>query len=148
MRIAVLVIAVAALAAGIATSVSASPEPSGLYLNVANGARVMKTPGKNSVYMVDRGVLRHVHYDAYVRLWEGWGGITLVNAIPETAVGEPVRGSTRLVQVKGEREIWFIDNDRVRRHLRSFRLTRFSKKKVQAITAEELEKYHEGRPLS
>ena len=146
MRTLTLVAALVAFGAGLATTVNASSEPKGIYLHVTNGSRV-KTPRKNSVYMIDGGILRHVHYAAYTRLWEGWGGIVLVNEIPESSIGEPIRGTSRLVQVPGERAVWFIDNDRVRRSVPSFYAPRFSRKKVEKITREALLEYGEGPHL-
>lgn len=136
----------AALATVGATSAGAGSEATGLYLHVANGARV-KTAGKTCVYFVDRGVLRPVTYAAYRQLWSGWPGIELVTEIPETSVGETLRAGTRLVQVPGERAVWFIDNDRLRRWVPSFAPAEFSWNKVQKITAEELEQYQQGPDL-
>ncbi len=146
MRTLILAISLVAFGAGLAATVNASSEPKGIYLHVTNGARV-KTRRKNSVYMIDCGILRHVHYAAYKRLWEGWGGIALVNEIPESSIGEPIRGTSRLVQVSGERAVWFIDNDRVRRWVPSFYPPKFSRKKVEKITREALLEYEEGPHL-
>jgi len=152
MRTLTLAITFALVGAALATTVHAtSSAPAGMYLHVTNGGRV-KTPQKTAVYMVDRGVLRHVHYAAYTRLWDRWGGITLVNEIPATSVGEPIRGTTRLVRIAGERAVWYIDNDRVRRSVPTFYASgiyapKFSGKKVEAISRESLLAYEEGPEL-
>ena len=145
MRIPILVGVVLVLALGTTMSVQASSDPAGIYLEMANGSRVKGR--KTAVYFVDQGVLRHVHYKAYRRLWRGWGGIAHVNRIPEAAVGEPMRGTCRLVRVPGKRHVWFIDNDRVRRWVPSFAVSQFSWAKVGQITAEALADYEQGPDL-
>lgn len=118
----------------------------GIYLELTNGSR-LKTPDSTAVYFVDDGVLRHIHYEAYVAMWSGWSGIAHVNQVPESAIGEPVRGSSRLVRVPGERAVWFIDNDRVRRWVPTFAYAQFSWSKVQEISDEELQRYELGPDL-
>ena len=84
MRSLTLPIGLVLLGAALATTVHASSSaPEGMYLLVKNGARI-KTPRKTAVYMVDRGMLRHVHYAAYKRLWAGWGSGRCATSVGRT----------------------------------------------------------------
>lgn len=147
-QIAVFAVVVATVSVlGLTRPGEAGSEVNGVYLQVVDGSRV-KANGRTAVFFVDDGVLRHIHYDAYVRLWSGWKGIVHVTQVPETAIGEPVRGTSRLVRVPGERAVWFLDNDRVRRWVPTFEHAQFDGAKVGKITAEELERYEIGSDLN
>ena len=125
---------------------AASSEVDGLYLEVRNGQRV-KPYDDAGVYLVDRGVLRHLTYETYTRLFDGWGGICTINELPATVLGEKLTDHTRLVKTSKKTTVWLIDNGRVRRAFDSpkfFGANGFAWSKVQLVSESELEEYPIG----
>ena len=68
---------------------SADPVEDGIYLKVSEGTLV-RAADDARVFMVDRGVLRHITGNAFERLYRNFGVVTTIVEIPEHLVGEPV----------------------------------------------------------
>lgn len=122
------------------TRTSADPVAAGMYLKVAEGTLV-KGPDDPRVYLVDRGVLRHVSGTAFGRLYAGFGGICTVIEVPEYLVGEPLGEGTRLVRAEGDAHVWLVDNGRTKRHVSDipvFDRYGFAWRHVQIVAPEQI----------
>ncbi len=131
----------------------ATAEPDGargIHLELVNGQRV-KTLDNTAVYVVDRGILRHVTYPAYTRMFSGWGGIAHVAEIPDSWVGERLGMGTEIVRVHGEKTVWLIDNERTRRAFTTAALfgpNGFSWSKVKIVEQEWIQRFPRGPDFS
>ena len=147
--LAVAALAAATLIGGFALGrapAAASGVPHGLYLEVRNGQRV-KPWNSDAVFLVDRGVLRHITYDAYTALFDGWGGIATINEAPATVIGEGLGKGTRLVKSPSRTTVYLIENDRLLRAFdsaRCFGANGFSWGKVRKISDAALAEYETG----
>jgi len=118
----------------------------GVDQRLVEGSRV-KTATRTCVYFVDGGRLRPMRYAAYKNLFSGWGGIKTIKSAPEELMGVNMRGDTRIVRVRGDERIWFIDNGREKRLVRTFHGIGFSSRLVELVEPEELDPYYEGTPI-
>ena len=88
-----------------------------------------------------------MRYAAYKNLFCGWGGIKTIKRAPEALLGMNMRGDTRLVRIRGDERVWFIDNGREKRLVRTFHGIGFSSRLVELVEPEELDPYYEGTPI-
>ena len=136
-----LAIAAVALALLPIAKTSADPVEDGIYVKVPEGALV-RAADDARVFMVDRGVLRHITGNAFGRLYRDFGVVTTIVEIPEHLVGEPLGTGTRLVRAKGTAHVWLIDNAETKRHVSDvpvFDRYRFDWGHVQLVDANEID---------
>jgi len=119
----------------------ASPALGGAFLEVADGMRVREA-GTPHVYVVDRGVLRHLTREAYDQLYPDFRGVCVVLSIPRHLVTETLGKGTRLVKTADDPCVWFLDNGQVRRAVASpeaFEHYGFSWALVRTVPPEEID---------
>ncbi len=142
-----LLAAVVAIGLGGSPADATEPRPApDTHLKLVEGSRV-KTANKTTVYFVDGGRLRPMRYAAYKNLFSGWGGIKKIKRAPKALLGMNMRGDTRLVRIRGEERVWFIDNGREKRLVTTFHGIGFSSRLVELVEPEELDPYYEGPPV-
>ncbi len=137
------------VATGLGESAADAHEPRAVAKTesgLVEGSRV-KTRRGTTLYFVDGGRLRPMRYVAYKNLFQGWGGIRVIPEAPEELLGENVRGDTRLLRIHGEEQVWYIDNGREKRPVRTFHLTGFASGLIEGCEAWELDRYYEGDPV-
>ena len=132
-----------------AASRADSPTPTGTFLQVVDGTLV-KEADDSAVYLVDRGVLRHVTGGAFGKLYADFRGVVTVVTIPQHLVHQSLGNGTRLVRAKGDATVWLVDNGLTKRpvmSLVSFRRHGFAWSKVEVVRREEIEFLPVGSPL-
>jgi hypothetical protein len=147
MRRAFVLSCVIATAATVAGATAAWPRSAGgVWLQVRDGTRV-KTRDSETVYLADQGVLRPITYDAYVKLWKGWGGIIEVIDVPTALVGARLEPGARLVKSKDDVAVWLVDAGSTKRVIldpTTFNAYGFSWGLIETVPADEIERLSTG----
>jgi hypothetical protein len=142
------IVAGLALAAAIAAAVPADAGREGPWLPLRDGSRV-RTTDSECVYLVDGGRLRPMTLTAYRALYGDWSGITWVDSVPSSLVGERLDEKTRLVKSPDDVATYLVDSNGTVKRVIVNKWTfesfwHFWWSKVEVIPQEEIDRLSDG----